>query len=61
MNQLTSKNILEYNTVHNLNCIKGMKTFEDNTVDIIICDPPYNIGKDFGNDSDKQEMDTYLD
>ena len=60
MNQLTSKNILEYNTVHNLNCIKGMKTLEDNTVDIIICDPPYNIGKDFGNDSDKQEMDKYL-
>ena len=31
-----------------------------NSVDIIICDPPYNIGKDFGNDSDKQKMDVYL-
>ena len=30
------------------------------SVDIVICDPPYNIGKDFGNDSDKQKMDTYL-
>jgi site-specific DNA-methyltransferase (adenine-specific) len=28
--------------------------------DCIICDPPYNIGKDFGNDSDKQKMDEYL-
>ena len=27
---------------------------------IIIADPPYNIGKDFGNDSDKQPMDEYL-
>jgi site-specific DNA-methyltransferase (adenine-specific) len=27
---------------------------------IVIADPPYNIGKDFGNDSDKQPMDEYL-
>jgi len=27
---------------------------------IIIADPPYNIGKDFGNKSDKQPMDEYL-
>lgn len=41
-------------------CITGMKEMEDESVDIIICDPPYNIGKDFGNDSDKQEMSEYL-
>mgnify|MGYP003978240905 CR=1 FL=1 len=39
----------------NEDCIAGMKKLEDNSVDIIICDPPYNIGKDFGNDSDKQK------
>jgi site-specific DNA-methyltransferase (adenine-specific) len=27
---------------------------------IILADPPYNIGKDFGNDSDKQPMVEYL-
>lgn len=32
----------------------------DNSAQIIIADPPYNIGKDFGNDSDKQPMDEYL-
>lgn len=32
----------------------------DSTFDIIISDPPYNIGKDFGNDSDKMVMDDYL-
>ena len=37
--------------------IKEMKA---ESVDIIICDPPYNIGKDFGNNSDKQKMDVYL-
>ena len=33
----------------------------DNTFDIIISDPPYNIGKDFGNDSDKMNMGDCLD
>ncbi len=41
-------------------CVEGLKTLSDESADIIICDPPYNIGKDFGNDSDKQEMETYL-
>lgn len=27
---------------------------------LIIAYPPYNIGKDFGNNSDKQPMDEYL-
>ena len=44
----------------NDDCIKKMKELKADSVDIIICDPPYNIGKDFGNNSDKQEMDKYL-
>jgi site-specific DNA-methyltransferase (adenine-specific) len=51
---------LEYNKIYNEDCIDGMKKIADNSIDIIICDPPYNIGKDFGNDSDKQKMDEYL-
>ena len=46
--------------IYNEDCIKGMQKLLDNTADIIICDPPYNIGKDFGNDSDKQTMEKYL-
>ena len=37
-----------------------LPTLEDNSAQIIIADPPYNIGKDFGNDSDKQPMEEYL-
>ena len=44
----------------NEDCILGMKKIPDDSINIIICDPPYNIGKDFGNNSDKQEMDEYL-
>ena len=51
---------LSLDTIYEEDCIEGMKKIKDNSVDIIICDPPYNIGKDFGNDSDKQQMDEYL-
>jgi len=37
-----------------------MNKLKEESVDIIIYDPPYNIGKDFGNNSDKQKMDEYL-
>jgi site-specific DNA-methyltransferase (adenine-specific) len=40
--------------------IKILPTLASNSAQIIIADPPYNIGKDFGNDSDKQPMDEYL-
>lgn len=46
--------------IYNGDCVKGMKKIKNDSVDIIICDPPYNIGKNFGNDSDKQKMDEYL-
>lgn len=48
------------NEVYNEDCVSGMKCLSDKYADIIICDPPYNIGKDFGNDSDKQNMEEYL-
>ena len=44
----------------NGDCVAGMKAMADESADIVVCDPPYNIGKDFGNTSDKQKMDEYL-
>ncbi|MBC7959279.1 MAG: adenine-specific DNA-methyltransferase [Vallitaleaceae bacterium] len=38
-----------------------LSKMKDNSVDLIFADPPYNIGKDFGNDSDKWlNQDAYL-
>jgi site-specific DNA-methyltransferase (adenine-specific) len=37
-----------------------LPTLASDSAQIIIADPPYNIGKDFGNDSDKQPIDEYL-
>ena len=50
----------ELNKICEEDCIVGMKKMPDNSVDMIIADPPYNIGKDFGNKSDKQTMENYL-
>jgi hypothetical protein len=48
------------NQVHKGDCLTVSKQLADKSASIIIADPPYNIGKDFGNESDKQELDTYL-
>ena len=59
-NEVITQEDLEINKIYNEDCVIGMKKIKSESVDIIICDPPYNIGKDFGNDSDKQKMDDYL-
>lgn len=46
--------------VFNEDCISGMKKIQKDSVQIVLADPPYNIGKDFGNDSDRQTMDSYI-
>lgn len=43
-----------------VDCIIGMSHLEAESADVVIADPPYNIGKDFGNSSDRQPMDKYL-
>lgn len=41
-------------------CIAKLKDIESESVDLIIADPPYNLGKDYGNDSDKQNFKAYI-
>ncbi len=40
--------------------LKILPTLAAEEAQIIIADPPYNIGKDFGNNSDKQGTEEYL-
>lgn len=54
------ENIILHQDIIEGDCLSILPTLGDNTAQIIIADPPYNIGKDFGNDSDKQTMDNYL-
>lgn len=37
-----------------------LKKLPDESCDVIVIDPPYNIGKDFGNNIDKRELSEYV-
>src|SRR4051794_5485097 len=37
-----------------------MRSLSSQSVDLVIADPPYNLGKDYGNNSDSREADDYL-
>ncbi|HMR92407.1 MAG TPA: DNA methyltransferase [Chitinophagaceae bacterium] len=41
--------------------ITEMKKLSANSIDLIIADPPYNLGKDYGNDSDTKEFSDYIE
>ena len=41
--------------------VKELRKLPSDSCDVIIIDPPYNIGKDFGNNSDKRELDEYVE
>ena len=43
-------------------CLSVLKDIKPNTIDLIFADPPYNIGKDFGNNKDQWEsVDKYIE
>lgn len=46
--------------LHHIDVLEHLKTLKDGSAQMVIADPPYNIGKDFGNLSDRQPMDEYL-
>lgn len=47
--------------VFNEDFLTGVGRIPDGSVDLIVADPPYNLGKDYGNDSDKQESAEFLE
>lgn len=38
-----------------------LSSLPDESIDLIIADPPYNLGKDYGNNNDRLSKDDYLD
>lgn len=43
--ELTEKSNIQYDYIENSDCIDGMRLLPENSVDIIIADPPYNLSK----------------
>lgn len=54
-------NTLELNKVHNMDCVEGMKLLPDNSIDLIVTSPPYNVGIDYDSWNDNLKWEDYLD
>ena len=46
--------------LHNVDFLSNVHKLDDNSIDLAVVDPPYGLGKDFGNDSDKMNPDEFL-
>lgn len=58
--ELENKDV-SFNEIIPGDAVEGLKKLPNDIADIVISDPPYNIGKDFGNGIDKKELDDYVD
>jgi len=47
-------------TIFNEDVLTGIAKIPDGRIDLIIADPPYCLGKDYGNDSDKMKPEEYV-
>jgi site-specific DNA-methyltransferase (adenine-specific) len=46
--------------LYNEDALSGIARVADASVDLVIADPPYGLGKDYGNDSDRLGTNEYL-
>ena len=53
--------MLELNKIYNTDCIEGMKLLDDNSVDLIVTSPPYNVGVDYDKCNDSLPWGEYID
>ncbi len=51
--------MMEYNRLICGDAIEEMPKLPDNCVDLIVADPPYNLGKDYGNNQDTRAWHEY--
>lgn len=59
-NEAEQKKKLPLNKIILGDAVTELKKLPDESCDIIVIDPPYNIGKDFGNNLDKRELSEYV-
>jgi len=52
--------MLKLNTIYNEDCITGMKKIEDNSIDLIVTSPPYNINIPYADYQDNLNWKDYL-
>ena len=52
--------MLELNKIHNMDAFDMLKQIEDDSVDLFIADPDYNVGIKYNNKSYKTSFDNYI-
>ena len=35
--------MLEINKIYNMDCVQGIKQLDDNSIDLVVMDPPYKL------------------
>ena len=47
--------------IYNCDCLDAFPLIPSSSIDLVFADPPYNLGKDFGNDSGRMPEDEYVE
>lgn len=51
---------MEYNTINTMDCLLGMNLMKEETVDVVVTSPPYNIGVSYNSYKDDLEKTDYI-
>lgn len=52
---------MEVNKIYNQDCISGLKSIPDNSVDLIVTSPPYNLNISYKDHDDSMQLSNYYD
>ena len=52
---------IESNNIYNIDCIEALKSMEENSVDLILTSPPYNLNIQYTDYKDNNTLDDYFD
>ena len=53
--------MIDIDKIYNIDCVEGMKLMDENTVDLIVTSPPYNIGVDYDEYDDNKTWEEYYE
>jgi len=46
--------------LHHQDCLEGLKALDDESVDLVVTSPPYNLGIDYGTYDDTADRDSFI-
>jgi len=50
---------MEINKIYNMDCLKGLKQLDNNSIDFILTDPPFNVGLNYSDVDDNISDEEY--